>query len=349
MSHLYAFIMAGGRGERFWPLSVYSRPKQFVSLFGGRPLIAHAADRLETVVPRENIYVITSQDLVPATQAALPDIPKANIIGEPMGRDTAAAVALACGITLKRDPNGVAAILTADHLMADVSAFRRVLTDTYSVAASRPVIATIGIAPTFPATGYGYIECADTLTTDADIGTPFRRVRRFVEKPDRATAEAYLATGAFVWNAGMFIWQAGIMREAFEKYAPAWLPVIKYPDAIRTLYPTLPKLSVDYAIMEKSDSLVVARGDFGWDDVGSLPAIAEHFPTDADGNTAISPAITLNSTSCIIAAEGDQRTTALLGVSDLIVVHTSKATLVCAKSAAQDIKKLVAKLPPDLK
>ncbi len=343
----YAFILAGGRGERFWPLSTFDRPKQFVRLFGGKPLLTHAVERLEGIVPAENVYVITSQDLVPATREALPNVPAANILGEPMGRDTAAAVALACGTIRAKDPNGVVAILTADHLMADVPAFRRVLADAYSIADRHPVIATLGIAPTFPATGYGYIECGEAL--EAPETTPFRKVRRFVEKPDAQTAEGYLQTGAFVWNAGMFIWRAQTMAEAFAQHAPQWLPILNHPEQMETIYPTLPKLSIDYAIMEHSDNLVVARGDFGWDDVGSLTALATHFPADEAGNVAIAPTVAHAAEGCIVAAEAPTRTTALLGVKDLIVVHTEKATLICSKASAQELKALVAKLPPELR
>ena len=345
--NLYAFILAGGRGERFWPLSTFNRPKQFVSIFGGKPLLAHAVGRLSGLVPEERIHVITSADLVPATRAALHHLPEGNILGEPMGRDTAAAVALACGVVRAKDPQGVVAILPADPLIGDVPAFRAALADACAVAAREPVIATLGIAPTFPATGYGYIECGEPL--EAPEATPMRRVRRFVEKPDLATAQAYLATGAFVWNAGMFIWRAEVMAEAFRRHAPQWLPLIDAPARMGELYPTLPKLSVDYAIMEKSDNLVVARGDFGWDDVGTLPALARQFPADAEGNVAIAPTFALDAHGNIVAAEGEERATALLGVSDLIVVHTGKATLVCAKAAADRLKALVATLPPDLR
>ena len=340
---LHAFILAGGRGERFWPISTFNRPKQFCTLFGGKPLIAQAVDRLAGLVPQANIRIITSADLVPATRDALPGLPAANVIGEPIGRDTAAAVALACGIVAREDPHGVALILPADPLIANEAAFRDALALAAAQAAREPVIATVGIAPTYPATGYGYIECAD------EAAPGVRRVRRFVEKPDLATAERYLATGAFVWNAGIFVWRADTMAAAFRAHAPQWLPLIENPTDIETLYPTLPKLSVDYAIMEKSDNLVVVRGDFGWDDVGTLPALARQFPADPQGNVAIAPTYALDAAGNIVAAEGDPRATALLGVNGLIVVHTPKATLVCSKDAAQDLKRLVATLPPDLR
>ena len=343
MRELHAFILAGGRGERFWPLSTFTRPKQFCTLFGGKPLIAQAVGRLRGLVPEANVRVVTSADLVAATRDALPELHPDNVIGEPIGRDTAAAVALACGIVSREDPQGVALVLPADPLIADEGAYRDALRLAAGQAARAPVIATVGIAPTFPATGYGYIEAAD------EVAPGVRRVRRFVEKPDLETAKRYLATGAFAWNAGMFVWRADTMAAAFRAHAPQWLPLVERPDALERLYPTLPKLSVDYAIMEKSDNLVVVRGDFGWDDVGSLPALARHFPADAQGNVAISPVYALDAAGNIVAAEGVERPTALFGVEGLIVVHTAKATLVCAKAAAQDLKRLVATLPPELR
>ena len=346
--NVYAFILAGGRGERFWPLSTFNRPKQFVTLFGGKPLLAHAVDRLEGLVPPERIHVITSADLIPATHAALPQLPEANLLGEPMGRDTAAAVALACGIVHKKDPKGVVAILPADPLIGDVPAFRKALADACAIASREDVIATLGIAPTYPATGYGYIECAEAL--NAPEATPANKVRRFVEKPDLATAQSYLETGAFLWNAGIFIWRAETMAKAFATHAPQWLPLLEAPEQMAALYPTLPKLSVDYAIMEKSDNLVTLRGDFGWDDVGTLPALARQFPADDQGNVAINaPTVTLDASGNIIATETPNRTTALLGVQDLIVVHTDKATLICSKASAENLKKLVAQLPDNLR
>lgn len=345
-THLHAFILAGGRGERFWPLSTFARPKQFTTLFGGTPLIAQAVGRLEGLIPPANIRVITSADLVAATREALPALPPANIVGEPIGRDTAAAVALACGLLRRDDPEGVALVLPADPLIGDVPAFRAVLADVADCVAREPAIGVVGIAPTYPATGYGYIECGEPLPSPR---TPLRRARRFVEKPDLPTARAYLQTGAYVWNAGIFVWRADVMEAAFRAHAPEWLPLLARPDERDALYPTLPKRSIDYAVMEHCGDLVVAAGDFGWDDVGSLPALARQFPADPAGNVAIAPTYALDATGNIVAAEGDPRATALLGVRGLIVVHTPKATLVCAQEAAQNLKALVATLPPELR
>ena len=217
-SHNYAVILAGGRGERFWPLSTTARPKQFISLFGGRPLIALALERLEGVVPPERTLIITAADLLEATADVARQLPPENVIGEPVPRDTAAACALACGLVAARDPEGVVAILTADQLMADIETFRQTLRDSFTAAAQGSHIVTIGIPPTYPATGFGYIEAGDALETRTV--TPFSKARRFVEKPDAYTAARYVESGKYCWNAGMFIWKTGTMRKALGEHAP---------------------------------------------------------------------------------------------------------------------------------
>lgn len=346
LSHAYAVILAGGRGERFWPLSTAARPKQFISLFGGRTLLTHAVDRLAGLIPPERILIITSRDLVPASQAAAWNVPAANIVGEPMGRDTAAACALACGLVAQRDEHGVACILTADHLMGDVETFRQILMDSVTVASEHDTIATIGVQPTYPATGFGYIEAADRL--DTDTVTSFQSVRRFVEKPDAATAATYIASGRYCWNAGMFIWNVGAMRQAIEQHAPHLLslcqraaatPAEKLDALLDEIYPPLPRISMDFAIMEHLDNIVVARGNFGWDDVGTWASVGNHIAADAAGNVVVGSFEGLDAGNNVVISEG--RLTAVLGVSNVVVVHAGKVTLVCERERVQDIKKLV--------
>ncbi len=348
--HAYAVIMAGGSGERFWPLSTGDRPKQFVTLFGGKPLIRHAVDRLEGLVPPERILIVTSAALAAASRAACDNLPPENIIGEPCRRDTAAACALSCGLVAARDPEGVAAILTADQIMADAAAFRRILADSFSAAAASGSIVTIGVEPDYPATGFGYIDGGDAV--DFGTETKFLRARRFVEKPDAETAARYVAAGNFRWNAGMFIWHVRTMREAIARHAPDLLTVVDAPAEAETpaaldarlaeLYPSLRKISVDYAVMEKCDNIVMATGSFGWDDVGSWPSIEKHFTLDDAGNLAIGKVESRDSSRNIVVSQGGGgRLVALLGCDDLIVVQTEKATLVCPKARAQELKELV--------
>jgi mannose-1-phosphate guanylyltransferase len=350
--HAYAVILAGGRGERFWPLSTSARPKQFISLFGGRPLLTLAVERLEGVVPPDRIYVITSAELAEATREAAPALTAANIVGEPCGRDTAAACALACGLVRRRDPAGVVCILTADQIMADIETFRQTLRDSVTVAAAGDCIVTIGIPPSYPATGFGYIEAAEPL--DTRTVTLFHRALRFVEKPDYETAARYVSGGRHYWNAGMFIWHVAVMATALARHAP---PLRDLHDAIlaapagspeadeavlKTYYPSLPRISVDYAIMEHADNIAMARGAFGWDDVGTWPALAGHFGPDTDRNVVIGACEALDACGNVVVSE--DRLTALIGVRDLVVVQAGNATLICPRDRAEDVKKLVQRI-----
>jgi len=349
--HIYAVIMAGGSGDRFWPMSTSERPKQFVSLFGGKPLIRHATDRLSGLVPPERTIVVTARSLEETTATACPNLPRGNIIGEPCRRDTAAAAALACGIVAARDPKGVAMLLTADQLVEDEPRFRQILADSAAIAAQGGAIVTIGIEPTFPATGYGYIETAGRV--ESNLETVFYKSGRFVEKPDAATAADYLARGGFYWNSGMFIWSVATMSAAVREYAPGLLALLSLPSEagspaelaarLDEIYPTLPRISVDYAIMERYPHVIMASGAFGWDDVGSWPAVAKHFPSDEARNTKIGPVTTLDARGNVIVADSG-KVIAALGVNDLIIVQTKDATLVCRKDRAQDLKRLVATL-----
>ncbi len=349
MEHAYAVILAGGRGERFWPLSTAARPKQFISLFGGRPLLSLAVERLETVVSPEHTLVITSRDLVEATTEAAAGVPPDNIVGEPCGRDTAAACALACALVRRRDPQGVVCILTADQLMADIETFRQTLRDSIRIATPGDRIVTIGIPPAAPATGFGYIEAGEAL--DTRTVTLFNRAVRFVEKPDLDTATRYVAGGRHFWNAGMFIWHVDAMRTALQRFAPGLLALAEAveqaapaeTDRVLDLhYPALPKISVDYAIMERADNIVMARGAFGWDDVGTWPAVAGHFAPDLDLNVVVGACETLDATGNVVVSEN--RLTALIGVHDLVVVHSANATLICPRERAQEVKLLLQRI-----
>ena len=342
----YGIIMAGGNGERLWPLSTPECPKQFVTLFGGKPLIRHAVDRLRGVIPLERILVITAERLVEQTLRALPGIPRGNVIGEPCRRDTAVAVACACGLVKRLGgPDAVGCILTADQLMEPVATFRRVLRDAIRVAHRADAIVTVGITPDHPATGFGYIECGSQIKTDT--ATEFRTVGRFVEKPDEKTAKRYLRTGRFCWNSGMFIWKVPTMEKAFLSHAPDIAGLIGKVEKAKSIhltlakaYPALRSISVDYAVMERAENIVVARSDFKWDDVGSWLAIPNHYPNDTSGNTCLgSTALLDTSNSVVVSADGHLM--AVLGMKDVVIVQTSAATLVCAKNRVQDIRKIV--------
>ncbi len=350
VDHSYAVILAGGYGERFWPASTSRRPKQLLSLLGGRTMLEMAVDRLSGLIPPERVIVLTSQDLVGPTIALSPDLPTKNIIGEPCRRDTAAAVALGCAVVKARDPEAVFCVLTADHVMGDLELFRETLRSGMELARSESVLVTIGITPTEPSTGFGYVEAGEELEVSGP--TRFRRATRFVEKPDLETAKAYVASGEFFWNSGMFIWSVTALTEAFVAYQPelaamieSLVPVVDtagFDHALAEAFDPLDKISIDYALMEKADNIVMAEGAFAWDDVGSWPAVASHLPTDGDGNVTIGQVVALDASHNIVLSQ--DRLTAIVGVVDLIVIHAGDATLICPKDRAQDVKKVVSML-----
>jgi mannose-1-phosphate guanylyltransferase len=347
----FAVILAGGKGERFWPLSTSKHPKQFLSLVGDEPLLAQAIDRLEGLIPPENVLVITNGDLVDVARKSAPKLPAENVIGEPMGRDTAAAIALGAAIIEKRCGDGVFAVLTADHIIGDLDIYKQTLSDALALASEEEVLITIGITPDEPSTGYGYIESGDSYR-ETETGTAFLKANRFVEKPNRSTAEKYLETGRYYWNSGMFIWSTHSIRKAFEAFRPplsdmmdALKPVMEtsdFDEHFKTEYEKLEKISIDYAVMEKADNVLMARGTFSWDDVGSWPALENHFESDLEGNVVIGEAAELDGHNNIIVSK--DRLTAVIGLQDLVVVQAKGATLICPKDRAQDIKKIVHKL-----
>ena len=347
MTNVYAIIMAGGNGERFWPLSTPERPKQFLDLFGGKSLIRHAVDRLEGLIPPERVYVITADRFVDLTRTVLPMLPAANVIGEPCRRDTAAAVATACGLVLRQGgPDAVGCILTADHLIEPVEVFQRTLSDSVLAASGSDAIVTMGILPTRPDTGFGYIECAESLETGTQ--TIFHRVRRFVEKPNEQTAKFYLANGSFLWNAGMFVWKASTMCKAFMDLASDIAPLIdavanaESPKAaIDAVYPGIRAISVDFAVMEHAKRILVAESRFSWDDVGGWQALPNHFPADEDGNTVVGEGHLFEESSSIVLNAEEGHKLVVSGLKDVVVVHMRDATLVCSKSQLPQMKTML--------
>jgi mannose-1-phosphate guanylyltransferase len=346
----FAVILAGGKGERFWPLSTARRPKQLLSLVGDRPLLAQAVERLDGLIPPDHIFVVTAEDLVEPTRLYVPDLRASNIVGEPMGRDTAAAIAVGAGLVRGRDENAVFCVLTADHVIGDLAVFRTTLERCMRLASEREVLVTIGIPPRWPSSAYGYIECGKALPADGNV--EFLQAKRFVEKPDTETAKEYVAGGRFLWNSGMFIWSVRSIESALMRHRPELGGLIRRVaearggDAVRDVlaaeYPRIERISIDYAVMEKATNIVVAKGQFAWDDVGSWTALEEHFPKDADGNVLVGLCEAMDAQGNIVVS--DSGLTALVDVKDLVVVRTRDVTLVCPKHRAQDIKKLVERL-----
>ena len=352
MKNTYAVILAGGRGERFWPLSTSARPKQLLSLVGERTLLGMAVDRLDGLIPVERVLVLTNADLVEASREAVPELPPENVIGEPMGRDTAPAVALACVLVAARDPEAVFCILTADHVMGDLDLYRQTLRESLGYAADNDVLMTIGMAPDHPATGYGYIESGRTVEQAGEIA--FHQATRFKEKPTLEKATAYLESGKYYWNSGMFIWSVESLRRAFAAHCPVLAELIDklipavaasdFDEQLLVAFEPLEKISVDYALMEHAENIVMAEGRFAWDDVGSWPALENHFSKDEAGNVVVGNTATLDASGNIFYSKQGDHLTAVIGLDHLIVVQAEGVTMICPRNRAQDIKRLLAEV-----
>ncbi|MFC1452279.1 mannose-1-phosphate guanylyltransferase [Verrucomicrobiota bacterium] len=343
----YAVVLAGGRGERFWPLSTGRSPKQFLTLFGGRPLVAAAVERVSCLIPPERVIIITSEALIDQTVAAVPGLPRENVIGEPFGRDTAAACALGTAIVEARCPGGALCVLTADHVIGEAERFLNTLRESLAAALSSEVLITMGIRPASASTGFGYIEAGEEV--ECREGVRFRRAERFVEKPDRATAEKYVAAGTYFWNSGMFVWSTSTFIDALARHRPQLRDMLEavgpsvdgenFAGSLRTEYEKLDRISVDYAIMEKADNIIMAEGTFAWDDLGSWSSLGNYFDRGDSGNLVLGTCEAVDSDDNVVVSEG--RLTALVGVHDLVVVQAAGATLVCARERAEEVKKMV--------
>ena len=360
----FVIIMAGGRGERFWPLSREKTPKQLLTLLGKRSFLQQAVDRVLPLVPLKNIFIITNQAQAAAVRKQLAKLPKDNVVAEPIGRDTCAAVALGAALVGARSVTGVMAVLPADHVIPEEKKFQQVLADAFDVAARGRVIVTIGIKPTEPATGYGYIHTGAELPPPEGVkkyATTFFEALQFVEKPNYETAVGYLSSGQYRWNAGMFVWSYATVAEGLQSHQPEifeasqrWLKVAKNPAKLaRTLakeYPGIKKISIDFALMEKAKNVVCADGAFAWDDLGAWPALARHLQPDEAGNCTVGELIHVDAARNIIFDARKKRTPiTLVGLSDTIVVQTDDAVLIAPKNEAQKIKDLVKKLGADKK
>jgi len=350
LEHLQVFIMAGGSGERFWPSSRTATPKHLLRLLGEQTLLEQTVRRFEEIIPLDRIHVLTNAAQIDATIAALPFLRHENVIAEPAKRDTAPAAALATGIARRLDPDAIVALFPADAMIHDIATFRRQVSEATAFVAQHPSIVTFSITPNHPSTAFGYLELGDPLAVDS--GTRFLKVDRFVEKPQPERAKEFFDGGKHGWNAGMFLWQAKTFLEECNRQQPELAAFIENFPAIdfitsylATEFPRLPKISVDYAIMERASSVVAAIAEYDWDDVGSWTALPAHLGKDEQGNTLRGPVITLDSARNIVIA--GKRTVALCGVSDLVVVETEDAVLVCHREAVQQIKNL--SIPPELK
>ena len=357
----FVIIMAGGKGERFWPLSREKTPKQLLTLLGKGSFLQQAVNRVLPLVPLKNILIITNEVQAPTVRQQIPKLPRENVVAEPVGRDTCAAVTLGAALVGSRSTTGVMAVLPADHVIPEEKKFQQVLADAFDLATRGQAIITIGIKPTKPETGYGYIRVGETLPPPAGVKsykTQFHRAEQFVEKPHYDRALEYLNSGQYRWNAGMFIWSFVTVTEGLQKHEPEmyaacqrWFKAASNPAKLKKVlareYPVIKKVSIDYALMEHAQNVVVADGAFEWDDLGSWTALGRHLKADAEGNTAVGDFIHVDAARNIIfdaRSKGRRTPIAVVGLRDSILVQTDDATLLAYKPQAQKVKELVKKL-----
>lgn len=349
----YAVIMAGGTGTRFWPKSTSKHPKQFLKLFGNKTMIQQTVGRLSPEIESENVLVVTNIDYIPFVETQLPTVPKHQIIGEPVARNTAPCVAAAAAILHKIDPDSTMVVLPADHRIENHDRFLNVLSGAAELANATDSLVTIGIEPNRPETGYGYIQFkADEQKTAGDFSA--FPVKNFTEKPDIATAKIFLESGDYVWNSGMFIWKTSSILKAFENYLPEIFALTKEliqsdmkDEDIRRFYNACPSISVDYGIMEKAENVHVIPADFGWNDVGSWRSVHELSEKNEQGN-ALEPSdtVALKSGSNLVQSESGKQIV-LIGVDNVAFVETEDAIMVLNLDHDQDVKTVVEQFKAD--
>lgn len=345
----YAVIMAGGIGTRFWPESRKARPKQFLRVFGDSTLIQNTVARLQGLIPPERCLVVTHERYVEETQQQLPALPKENVLAEPISRNTAPCIAYAAVKLLARDPEATMVVLPADHVIRNVERFHRVLETAIEKAQEPGALVTIGIEPTHPETGYGYLQFDGSLDEVSDNPSAYP-VRTFAEKPDLPTAERFLDSGDFLWNSGMFIWRADTILDQMAQHLPdahhAFAPLHQTvgsedePEAVHQAFAQSPSISIDYGVMERAENVHVVPGSFGWSDVGDWRAVYELSDKDKHGNVLKGNTIVHDASRCYVQADSE-RLVVLIGIHDAVVVDTEDATLVCNRESTQQVKNVV--------
>lgn len=349
---LHAVIMAGGGGTRFWPRSRVKKPKQFLTLVGERTLIQQAHERLEAQTPPERTWVITAAPHCEQVHEQLPQLAPQRIVGEPCGRDTAACIGLGAALIARQDPDAVMIVTPADHVIEPAALFRQAVHVAAQMAEEHPqALITMGIVPTFPATGYGYIHRGAELAHRQ--GTTVYKVSSFREKPSQKLAEEYVVSGEYFWNSGIFVWKACTILKELQKNQPALHDAVqriaeawgtpRQQDVFQHEYQALSRISIDYAVMEHAAEVLVVQAPFRWDDVGSWLALERMQPQDADGNTILACHSSLHSKDCIVAAD-DDKLIATVGVNNLLIVQDGNIILVADKREEGAIKQLVEQL-----
>jgi mannose-1-phosphate guanylyltransferase len=341
----HAIVLAGGRGERFWPLSRAGRAKQFLPLVGEKTLLAATVERIAPLVAPWRLAVVTGRDQADAVLASLPGLPPEHVLTEPVGRNTAPAVALGAAWARRRDPEAVLLVVPSDAWVGDDAAYRAALAVAVDAATREEALITLGVVPTRPETGYGYLEMGEA----AGDGPPLHRVARFVEKPDAPKALEYLAGGRHLWNCGIFVMRARVFLAALERHLPEVFRALEEmdargfeaPGAREAFYAAVPSVSIDYGVMEKAENVLTVRSSFPWDDLGSWPALERVLPAE-EGVVARGEVLAVECPGSVIYAE--EGVVAALGVKDLVIVRTRDATLVVPKERAQEVRALVQRL-----
>jgi mannose-1-phosphate guanylyltransferase len=344
---MFGLIMAGGKGKRFWPKSRERHPKQLLKIFGDQTMIQSTVTRLKPAIPEGQIYVVSTETQIDMLREQLPSLPTTNFIIEPRGKNTAPCIGLAALFMERIDPKGVMAVFPADHVITNEAAFIKTLKAGAKVAAERNSLVTLGIQPTYPATGYGYIQFKEDLG-EID-GVEAHKVKTFAEKPNVATAERFLSSGDFVWNSGVFIWKIETILKTIEEFLPHLYDGLleirdsigtpKEADTINRVYCQIKSISIDYGVMEHAQDVVVLKGQFGWNDLGSWDEVYKFHARDENENVLLGQHIVKEGRGNLIDAP--QKCVALIGLNNLVVVETDDAILICPRDRAQEVQEIV--------
>ncbi|MDA1079310.1 MAG: sugar phosphate nucleotidyltransferase [bacterium] len=353
--HVYAVLLAGGGGTRLWPKSRGQTPKQFLKLFGDETMLQYSVRRITKLVPWEKIIVVTNTLYQDEVQKQLPEIPKRNIIAEPEKKETALAMLVGALYARSLDKDAIIINSASDHVVSDESEFVRVMRAAVQVAAKNESMVSVGITPTHPATGFGYIKIGNDIKK-LDKGLSLFAVDSFTEKPNEATARAFISTGRYFWNANMYVWSATVLIDAFAKHMPEMLQLTKpllsakgdaFIKQLPAIYAKAESISIDYSISEKADNLALIPGDFGWNDVGDWKVVYDLETKDLSGNVVLSESdkahvLSIGSANNLVHANG--RLIALVGIQDMIIIDTNEILMLIPKSKSQDVKKIVERL-----
>ena len=355
MTNLFTLIMAGGSGTRFWPRSKAAKPKQYLNLFGTDSLLQSTIKRFSIFTATDNIYVVSGRSQAEVLELQTPMLPKANLIYEPVGKNTLPCIGLAAMFAEKENPEGVMVVTPSDHLIENDELFRDTVLAAVKIADERNGIVTIGITPTYPATGYGYVKTADDITGSEKIKQ--FKVEKFVEKPNEETASSYLIQGGFYWNSGLFVFKISVFLDAVKQFAPALYSDLRkiqadlgnpsFEQTLDTIYRAVEGISVDYGIMEHAKNIYLVEGNFVWNDLGSWESVYLTAEKDENANAGAGESIIIDSKNSYIYSETGL--IALVGLDDVIVVQDGNTTLVCKRDKAEEIKKVVDRLKAENK